>query len=116
MKLGLASYQFRNKDIAFNLSQIEKAMQESQGKVDLLCFGESFLQGFDSLVWNYEIDKDMAISQNSSVMDKLCNLTVQYKIDLLFGYVKKNGESIYSSCAVIEKGKIIHNYRRISKN
>lgn len=116
MKLGLAAYRFHNKDIAFNLSQIEKAMQESQGKVDLLCFGETFLQGFDSLVWDYEIDKDMAITQDSTVMQKLCDLTVQYQTDLLLGYVERDGESLYSSCAVIEQGKIIHNYRRISKN
>lgn len=116
MKLGLAAYRFRNKDIAFNFSQIEKAMQESQGKVDLLCFGETFLQGFDSLIWDYEIDKDMAITQESFVMQKLCDLTVQYQTDLLFGYVEREGESIYSSCAVIEQGKMIHNYRRISKN
>lgn len=116
MKLGLVSYQFRNKDIAFNLSQIEKAMQESQGKVDLLCFGETFLQGFDSLVWDYEIDKDMAITQDSLLMQKLRDLTLQYETDLLFGYIEKDGENLYSSCAVIEKGKLIHNYRRISKN
>lgn len=115
MKLGLASYSFKNKDIDFNLSQIEKAMQRSQGKVDLLCFGEAFLQGFDSLDWNYETDKDMAITQDSVVMQKLCSLALQYGTDLLFGYIEKEGEILYSSCAVIEKGKLIHNYRRISK-
>lgn len=115
MKLGLASYQFRNKDTAFNLSQVEKGMQESRGKVDLLCFGEAFLQGFDALDWNYETDKEMAITPDSEVMEKLCRLTVEYGMDLLLGYIEKEGEILYSSCAVIEKGKLIHNYRRISK-
>lgn len=116
MKIGLAAYRFKNKDVAFNFSQVEKAMRAYQEKVDLLCFGETFLQGFDSLVWNYEIDKDMAITQDSTVIRKLCKLTVQYQTDLLFGYVERDGDSLYSSCAVIEQGKIIHNYRRISKN
>ncbi len=116
MKLGLASYRFENKNIGFNLSQIEKAMQESKGKVDLLCFGETFLQGFDSMVWNYEVDQKMAVTQDSAVMQKLCGLTLQYQTDLLLGYVERDGEALYSSCAVIEQGKIIHNYRRISKN
>lgn len=49
MKIGLASYKFINQDLSFNLSQIEKAMQAAQGSVDLLCFGETFLQGFDAL-------------------------------------------------------------------
>ncbi len=116
MKLGLAAYRFRNKDIAFNLAQIEKAMKENRDRADLLCFGETFLQGFDSLDWEYEKDKNMAITQDSSVMQKLCRLTVQYETDLLLGYVERDGESLYSSCVVMEQGKIIHNYRRISKN
>lgn len=32
------------------------------------------------------------------------------------GISKKDGEDIYSSYALIEEGKIVHNYRRISKN
>ena len=116
MKIGLASYRFKNRNITFNLSQIEKALQESQRKVDLLCFGETFLQGFDSLCWEFQTDKDMAITQDSIVMQRICNLTVKYRTDLLFGYVEREGDSIYSSRAVIAQGKPIHHYRRISKN
>ncbi len=116
MKIGLASDRFQNKNITFNLSQIEKALQESQGKVDLLCFCETFLQGFDSLCWDYQADKTIAIDQDGVVMDKLCNLTIQYKTDLLIGYVERAGDALYSSCAVIAQGELIHNYRRISKN
>ncbi len=115
MKIGLASYEFINNDILFNISQIEKAMEASQGKIDLLCFGESFLQGFDSLHWDYKYDRQVAIPSDSPIIQKLCNMTVQYGIDLLFGYIEKGEDSIYSSCAFIEKGKVIHNYRRISK-
>ena len=32
------------------------------------------------------------------------------------GYIEREKEKIYSSFIVIEKGKIIHNYRRITKN
>lgn len=115
MKIGLASYEFKNNDIAFNISQIEKAMKAARGAVDLLCFGEAFLQGFDSLCWNYENDRDVAVSSDSKIMQQLCDLTVQWGTDLLFGYIEKENDSIYSSCAVIVKGKLIHNYRRISK-
>lgn len=115
MKIGLAPYEFINNNLAFNISQIEKAMKSAQGIVDLLCFGETFLQGFDSLNWNYENDKHIAVSVDSPVMRQICNMTLQYKVDLLFGYIEGCGDSIYSSCAVIENGKLIHNYRRISK-
>ena len=116
MKIGLAAYKFENKNIEFNIAQMEKAIQESQGKAELLCFGETFLQGFGSLLWDYETDKDMAITQDSAIMQQICDLSARYQVDLLFGYVEREGDSIYSSCAVIEQGKLIHNYRRISKN
>lgn len=115
MKIGLVSYEFINNDILFNISQMEKAMKSSQGRVDFLCFGESFLQGFDSLNWNYEHDSQVAISVDSPIIQKLCSMTMQYGVGLLFGYMEKYNNSIYSSCTLLEKGKVIHNYRRISK-
>ena len=118
MKLALASYEFKNGDIAFNLSQLKRGIASLRGKADLVCFGETFLQGFDALCWDFEKDKKTAIKQDSELMKKICELTTLYGIDLVFGYIEKAGESaeeLYSSCAVIQNGKIIHNYRRVSK-
>lgn len=115
MKIGLASYEFINQNVPFNVSQMEKAMQKAQGAVDLLCFGETFLQGFDALNWNYEHDKLIAVDLKSDLMDRLCGLTLQYGVDLLFGYFEREDDRLYSSCAVIEKGRLVHNYRRISE-
>jgi len=115
MKIGLAVYRSVNNDIAFNISQIEKAMSAAQGTVDLLCLGEAFLQGFDSLSWNYETDRSVAVSADSDVMRHLCDMTLRYQVDLLLGYIEACGDAIYSSCAVIENGRLICNYRRISR-
>lgn len=115
MKFGLASFEFRNNDIEFNLAQMERAMKAAQGNVELLCFGEAFLQGFDALSWVYENDKNIGISVDSEVMRRLCDMSRACVIDLLFGYIEKSGENLYSSCAVIESGKLVYNYRRISK-
>ena len=52
MRIGLVSYRCENRNTEFNMSQIELAMQRSKGKIDLLCFGEAFLQGFDALYWD----------------------------------------------------------------
>lgn len=116
MKIGLVSYEFNNGEIEYNIKKIEKAIISANGKADLLCFGETFLQGFDSLSWNYEIDKNIAITKDSFIMDKLKNLSEKYNIDLGIGYIEREREQIFSSFVVIEKGKIIHNYRRITKN
>ena len=115
MKIGLASYEFRNNDLVFNLSQMEKAMALVQGQVDLLCFGETFLQGFDALSWDFEKDKEIAVTADSDLMKQLCGMTVNYQVDLLFGYIERSGDHLYSSCAVLEHGVLTHNYRRVSK-
>ena len=116
MKIGLVFYEFKNGKIEYNIKKIEKAIISANGNADLLCFGETFLQGFDSLSWNYEIDKDIAITKDSVIMEDLKNLSEKYNIDLGVGYIEREKEQIYSSFVVIEKGKVIHNYRRITKN
>ncbi len=115
MRIGLVSYRCENRNTAFNLSQIERAMKRSEGKADLLCFGEAFLQGFDALSWNYETDRSVAVERSSGAMDQLRSWTVQYGVSLITGYIEKDQDRLYSSCAVISGGKIVHNYRRISK-
>ncbi len=114
MNIGLASYQFINHDIKFNISQIKKAAEKVSGKVELLCFGETFLQGFDALSWDYEIDKDIAISKDSSVMKSISKISKDAGVDLLFGYLEIEDETIYSSCILLSGYDVIHNYRRIS--
>ncbi len=113
MKIGLVSYEFKNNDIEFNISQIEKALKNAHS-IDLLCFGEAFLQGFDAFSWNYENDKKIAISKDSVLMQRIEKLSKKYSIDLLLGYLEKDEDSLYSSCAVIINGKLQYNYRRIS--
>ena len=97
------------------MGQIERAMKLAEGKAELLCFGEAFLQGFDALCWNYDTDKLTALELSSEAMTRLRNWTVRYGVSLITGYIEKDGEKLYSSCVVLSKGEIVHNYRRISK-
>lgn len=115
MRIGLVSYRCENRNTEFNMSQIELAMQRSKGKIDLLCFGEAFLQGFDALYWDYEADKAIALELSSETISRLRSWTVQYGVSLITGYIKRDREKLYSSCVVISEGEIVHNYRRISK-
>lgn len=74
MKIALASAKFINKDVAHNLIEMEKFMCiAKENGADLLCFGEAFLLGFDSLCWNYESDKSMALSTDSEVFSVIRN-------------------------------------------
>lgn len=113
MVIGLACYEFINNDVKFNISQIEKALQRCQN-VDLLCFGEAFLQGFDAFCWDYNVDKTIAVSQNSAEIQQIEQLSKRYATDIAFGYLEKDCDKLYSSYAVIVDGKLAYNYRRIS--
>ena len=114
MKIGLAQYKFINNNIEFNLSQIEKALSIYAGKLDLICFGESFLQGFDSLSWDYEIDKEIAVTQDSNEIKRICRWSKEYDVAILIGYMEHDDDAIYSSCAFINDGCVEENYRRMS--
>ena len=116
MRIALASARTMNRDIRYNLSQMEHYMADAQKKgAELVCFGETFLQGFDSPSWCFENDRAIAISTDSTVFSEICHMSMQYEIDVLFGYVELDGDLIYSSCALISSGKLHQNYRRISK-
>lgn len=115
MKFALASARVIDKDINYNLSQMERYMGEAKANgAEIVCFGESFLQGFNGLSWNYEEDKKTAITTFSQEFTKIKVLTKEIGIDVLFGYNELENDAIYSSCVLISDGEIIHNYRRIS--
>lgn len=115
MRIGLVSYECKNRDLPFNLKQIERAMKQCCGKADLLCFGEAFLQGFDAFCWDWKTDRTIALDRSSAAVIRLQELTAHYGISLLSGYLERDHDRLYSSCVVISEGRIVHNYRRISK-
>ena len=116
MKIALTSAKFKNNDVPFNLRQIEDCMlQAKEAGAELVCFGEAFLQGFDALTWYWERDRDVAVTTDSEVFRALERLTADTGIDLLVGFLEREGEEIYSSCALLSEGRAVHNYRRISR-
>lgn len=116
MKIALASAKIVDRDIDRNLAEMEKYTAEASAKgAELVCFGEAFLQGFNALSWSFESDRKIAVSADSGIFRRICELTVKYGTDVLLGYNELDGDKIYSSCALISKGALYHNYRRISR-
>ncbi len=115
MKIGLAAYECRMGDVRFNLAQIEKALLEA-GDAELVCFGEAFLQGFAAVTSDYTADIALAAEQSSWPMTEVRALSSTYHKAIMLGYIERDGDNLYSSCALIEAGEILRNYRRISKN
>lgn len=116
MKIALASKEFVNKDIQKNISTIiETMIIAKQNNADMLCFGEAFLQGFDSLSWDYESDKKIALKLSSTPIKTIAQAAKDIGICVSFGFIENEENLLYCSYVVInEFGDIIYNFKRVS--
>ncbi len=115
MKIALASCPVVNRNMSHNIAVILQTMKDYAGKADLILFGESVLQGFDCLSWDYETDRSMAVTQNNPAIARIREGAREYSIAVSFGYIEKTEETLFSSQIVIDaKGEIIHNFHRVS--
>lgn len=115
MRIALASARARNNDVPFSLEQMRRCMaQAKRQNADLVCFGEAFLQGFDAFSWDYEKDRAIAVSVEEETFQQLVRESAEAEIDLLFGFLERDGDRLYSSCALLGGGRLLHLYRRLS--
>lgn len=116
MKVVLAAQSFINKDLTYNFKKILYGLERFSQQKDLILYGESFLQGFDSLTWNYDKDIEIAISIDDKLIKELRFACKKYKIGLSFGFIEKDQDYIYSSQLTIDRdSNIINLYRRVSQ-
>lgn len=116
MNIGLASSLNKDCDSDFNICQIEEHLKKAKvNNIDLLCFSESFIQGFEGLTWNYKDDKNIALRVNGKEISLLRDLASKYSVALSFGFIENSNDCLYSSNIVIDRnGKIIDLYRRVT--
>ena len=116
MKIALSSAPVKNKDIPHNLAAMTAALvQAAADGADLVVFGESTLQGFDCLCWSYAADRDVALPLDSAPIRQLQDAARKYAAAISFGFIERDGDALYSSCAFIgADGEIIHRFRRVS--
>ncbi|MGN0745977.1 MAG: nitrilase-related carbon-nitrogen hydrolase, partial [Aristaeellaceae bacterium] len=114
--IALASRAFVNGDVPANLATMLDTMAEAAALgAELVCFGEAFLQGFDSLCWDYAIDRAMALTWDSGPIRRIREASRSLGVDVLFGFIEREGEALYSSCMLVERGEIACRYRRMSR-
>ena len=116
MMIALAAVGFKNGDITYNKEKIKTVIREhGYRQADLIMFGETFLQGFDSLSWNYDSDKNIAVTTDDPVIDEIRKTANEYSVAVSFGYIEKAEDSLFSSQLTVGKnGEIINNFRRVS--
>lgn len=115
MKIALASAPVKNRNIESNLQAMIDAMEDCSGNADLILFGESVLQGFDSLCWDYEIDRLMAVALTDAPIQRMCKAAREYNIVVSFGFIERGDDVLYSSQIFIgSDGEIVNVFRRVS--
>lgn len=115
MKCALASMGFINEDIEYNKNVIIQSMIKYAKDVDIIVFGEAFLQGFYGATFEVEHDSKLAISQDDPIIKETCTVAKEYGVAVSFGFIEKAEDLFYSSQITIDSnGKVIDVYRRVS--
>ena len=115
MKIALASAQVKNRNIEFNMQAMIDAMNKASGHADVILFGESVLQGFDCLCWEYETDKHMAVALTDAPIQRMREAAKQYGIAASFGFIERIDDILYSSQIFIDAdGEIVTVFHRVS--
>ncbi|MDR0846436.1 MAG: carbon-nitrogen hydrolase family protein [Lactobacillales bacterium] len=113
MKIGLVVAGMVDNDVNQQLCELEKCLTNSD--VDLLCFGESFLQGFDGLTWDYKTDLKRALTLDSAEILAVRELAVKYKTALSFGFIMREDNDLYSVNLVVDaRGDVVDLFKRVS--
>lgn len=115
MKIALASAPVKNRNIEFNTQAMIEAMNKASGQADVILFGEQVLQGFDSLCWEYETDKHMAVALTDAPIQRMRKAAKQYGIAVSFGFIERIDDNLYSSQIFIgSDGEIVTVFHRVS--
>lgn len=109
MKIGILQIDI-SKDINKNITKISKII--SNNNADIFILPELSDRGY--LYNNREelFSKATELEKNI-LINKLKNITLENKKSVIVGVAEKDGEKIYNSAIVIDKGQIIGAYRKI---
>ena len=115
MRILLASAPVINREIKFNLQTLLEYMKDYRGKVELIVFGESILQGFECLCWDYEKDRSVGIALEDAPVRRIRAAAKEYRLAVSFGMIERRGDHLYSAQLTIgEDGELVNLFHRVS--
>lgn len=116
MKIALAFAPVKNRNIEFNMQAMIEAMEKVRGQADVIVFGESVLQGFDCLSWDYETDKNMAVILTDAPIRQMREAARKNGMAVSFGFIERIEDTLYSSQIFIgADGEIVNLFHRVSE-
>ena len=115
MKCVLAAMGFINEDIRHNKNVSLDTMKRYSGQVDIVIFGEAFLQGFYGATFAPAHDRKIAVCRDDAVIQEIGLAAKEYEIAVSFGVIEREDDLFYSSQITIDAaGQTIDVYRRVS--
>lgn len=115
MKITLAAVEQRE-DMRFAIEQIRRfAASEAREGTGLLLFPEAFLQGFQAVMFDYQKDLSVVVSERGAEINEIRQICRDHQIAIGLGYYEMEGGVFYDSYLVLnEQGETLANYRRKS--
>lgn len=115
MRILLASAPVINREIDFNLQTLLEYMKAYRGKAELIVFGESILQGFECLCWDYEKDRSVGIALEDAPVRRIRAAAKEYRLAVSFGMIERRGDHLYSAQLTIgADGELVNLFHRVS--
>lgn len=117
MKLALCAEYSEDRRFEDNLKRLKRRVREAKmAGVELLFFGEAFLQGFGAMSFDYAEDIDLAFGIHGTEIAEVRAIAAEYRIGIGVGFYENYKGAIYSSYLVVDdRGNSFLHYRRRSK-
>jgi N-carbamoylputrescine amidase len=110
LRVALAQIPLEDGDLARNMQIAEKAACDaSVHKPDFLCFPEAIDFG-----WLHQAARNDALPIPGKYTEFLAKLAVRHKTWICAGCLERDGERVYNSAVVLDRGgRIVHKHRKI---
>lgn len=88
---------FINENITHNKNTIIRTIQKYSCVADIIIFGEAFLQGFYGPTFDVEHDKQLAITQDSNIIDEICCVAKEYATAVFLWIYRKKKTDFFTA-------------------
>ena len=115
MRLALASQPVKNGEVEWNVQRMEDVLRACRGRADAVVFGESVLQGFDCLCWDYARDCAVAAALTDRPVQRLQTAARENGTAVSFGMIERAADGLYSSQVFLgADGRLVDVFHRVS--
>lgn len=110
MKIAACQLPYIHNDLERAMSLIVSNAAEAQGRgVELICFPECFLQGYDVRIEHVE---EVAIDLGSSAFIRILQSFESLKPVIVVGLIEREGSRFYNAAVAIDRGTVVARYRK----